>query len=311
MSFSQQRVLRSPTGAELNLYVKRAEGRPRAVVQINHGLAEHAARYVRFATFLGERGFHVYAHDHRGHGATRAPDAPLGRFAQSDGGAKVIADVAAVHDLIASDHPGLPVIAFGHSMGGLVALNFMLHYSHRLHAAAIWNANFSAGLAGRAAQVILAWEKFRLGSDTPSRMLPRLTFQAWGKAIPDHRTPFDWLSRDAAEVDKYIADPLCGWDASVSMWRDLFGFVFDGADDTNFSGVRRTLPICLVGGEKDPATDGGKAVSHLAGRLHRMGFSNLVSKIYAETRHESLNEVNRNVVMEDFAAWADRVLKQT
>ncbi|RWB30496.1 alpha/beta hydrolase [Mesorhizobium sp.] len=310
MSFSQQRVLRSPTGAELNVYVKRAEGRPRAVVQINHGLAEHAARYVRFATFLGERGFHVYAHDHRGHGATKAPDAPLGRFAQTDGGANVIADVAAVHDLIACDHPGLPVIVFGHSMGGLVALNFMLHHSSRLHAAAIWNANFSAGLASRVARIILAWEKFRLGSDMPSRMLPRLTFQAWGKAVPDHRTPFDWLSRDAAEVDKYIADPLCGWDASVSMWRDLFGFVFDGADDTNFSGVRKTLPICLVGGEKDPATDGGKAVSHLAGRLHRMGFSNLVSKVYAETRHESLNDVNRDKIMDDFAAWADSVLKQ-
>ncbi|RWP35891.1 alpha/beta hydrolase [Mesorhizobium sp.] len=310
MSFSQQRVLRSPTGAELNLYVKRAEGRPRAVVQINHGLAEHAARYVRFATFLGECGFHVYAHDHRGHGATKAPDAPLGTFAKVDGGAKVIADVAAVHDLIAGDHPGLPVIVFGHSMGGLVALNFMLHHSNRLHAAAIWNANFFAGLAGRAAQVILAWEKFRLGSDMPSRMLPRLTFQAWGKAVPDHRTPFDWLSRDAAEVDKYIADPLCGWDASVSMWRDLFGFAFDGADDANFSGVRKTLPICLIGGEKDPATDGGKAVSHLAARLHRMGFSNLVSKVYAETRHESLNEVNRNIIMDDFAAWADSVLKQ-
>ncbi|WP_245461581.1 alpha/beta hydrolase, partial [Mesorhizobium sp. M6A.T.Ce.TU.002.03.1.1] len=267
MSFSQQRVLRSPTGAALNLYVKRAEGRPRAAIQINHGLAEHAARYVRFATFLGERGFHVYVHDHRGHGATKAPDAPLGQFAQSDGGAKVIADVAAVHDLIAGEHPGLPVIVFGHSMGGLVALNFMLAHSGRLRAAAIWNANFSAGLAGRAALAILAWEKFRLGSDVPSRMLPRLTFQAWGKTVPYHRTPFDWLSRDAAEVDKYIADPLCGWDASVSMWRDVFGFVFDGADDANFSGVRKTLPICLVGGEKDPATDGGKAVSHLAGRL--------------------------------------------
>lgn len=310
MSFSQQRVLRSPTGAALNLYVKRATGRPRAIIQINHGLAEHAARYARFAEFLSERGYHVYAHDHRGHGATKAPDAPLGQFAQSDGGAKVIADIAAVHDLIAGDHPGLPVIVFGHSMGGLVALNFMLHHSSRLHAAAIWNANFSAGLAGRAAQIILAWETFRLGSDMPSRMLPRLTFQAWGKAVPDHRTPFDWLSRDEAEVDKYIADPLCGWDASVSMWRDLFGFVFDGADDTNFSGVRKTLPICLVGGEKDPATDGGKAVGQLAGRLYRMGFSNLVPKVYAETRHESLNEVNRDIIMNDFAAWADRVLKQ-
>ncbi|UDL89656.1 alpha/beta hydrolase [Mesorhizobium sp. PAMC28654] len=309
MSFSQQRVLRSPTGADLNLYVKQADDPARAVVQINHGLAEHAARYARFADFLAGRGYHVYAHDHRGHGATKAPDAPLGRFGDSNGGAKVIADVGAVHDLIAGEHPGLPVILFGHSMGGLVALNFMLDHSARLHAAAIWNANFSAGLLGRAAQAVLAWETFRLGSDVPSRMLPKLTFQAWGKAVPDHRTLFDWLSRDAAEVDKYIADPLCGWDASVSMWRDVFGFIFRGADNANFGGVGKTLPILLVGGEKDPATDGGKAISNLAGRMRAMGFSTLVSKVHAQTRHESLNEVNRDAIMEDFAVWADSVLK--
>ncbi len=309
MSFSQQRTLRSPTGADLNLYVKLADGPARAVVQINHGLAEHAQRYARFADFLAGRGYHVYAHDHRGHGATRAPDAPLGRFGDIDGGAKVIADVSAVHDLIAGEYPGLPVIVFGHSMGGLIALNFMSDHSARVQAAAIWNANFSAGLLGRAAQAVLAWETFRLGSDVPSRMLPKLTFQAWGKAVPDHRTLFDWLSRDAAEVDKYIADPLCGWDASVSMWRDVFGFIFRGADNANLAGVGKALPILLVGGEKDPATDGGKAISNLAGRMRAMGFSNLVSKIYAQTRHESLNEVNRDIVMEDFAAWADDVLK--
>ena len=310
MSFSQQRTLRSPTGADLNLYVKRADGPARAVVQINHGLAEHAARYARFADFLAGRGYHVYAHDHRGHGSTKAPDAPLGRFGNVDGAAKVIADAGAVHDLIAAEHPGIPVILFGHSMGGLIALNFMLGHSARVRAAAIWNANFSAGLLGRAAQAVLAWETFRLGSDVPSRMLPKLTFQAWGKAVPDHRTPFDWLSRDTAEVDKYIADPLCGWDASVSMWRDVFGFIFRGADNANFAGVGKTLPILLVGGEKDPATDGGKAIGNLAGRMRAMGFSNLVSKVYGQTRHESLNEVNRDVIMEDFSVWADSILKQ-
>ena len=309
MPFERQMKLAAPTGALLNLYVKQANGAGRAVVQINHGLAEHALRYARFADFLSGHGFHVYAHDHRGHGFTTAPSAPLGRFAQTDGGDKVIADVVAVHDLIAKEHPHLPVIIFGHSMGGLIALNFVLRHSARIHAAAIWNANFSAGLAGRAALAILAWEKFRLGSDVPSRLLPKLTFQAWGKAVPNHKTPFDWLSRDTEEVKKYIADPLCGFDASVSLWRDLFGFIFEGADDANFSQARKTLPINLVGGQKDPATDGGKAVEHLATRMRRMGFSNLVSTIYAQTRHESLIEVNRDSIMEDFAAWALGALK--
>ncbi|MER8729290.1 alpha/beta hydrolase [Mesorhizobium sp. M1227] len=309
MPFDKQRMLASPTGAELNLYVKHAIGQPRAIVQVNHGLAEHAARYARFADFLGERGYQVYAHDHRGHGATKAPDAPPGRFADADGGAKVIADVAAVHDLIAREQPGLPIIVFGHSLGASVALNFVLRHSARIHAAAIWNGNFSAGLLGQIALAMLGWEKFRLGSDVPSRLLPRLTFRAWGKAVPNHRTPFDWLSRDAVEVEKYIADPLCGWDASVSMWQDIVMMTLHCGSDRNFSGVRRDLFVNLVGGEQDPASDGGKAVSHLAGRMHMMGFSNLVSKVYAKTRHESLNEVNRDIIMEDFAAWADRVLR--
>jgi alpha-beta hydrolase superfamily lysophospholipase len=309
MPFDSQTKLGSPTGATLNLYVKQALGTSRAVVQINHGLAEHAARYARFADFLSERGYHVYAHDHRGHGATKAPDAPLGTFGDVDGAAKVIADVVAVHDLIASQHAGLPVILFGHSMGASIALNFVLRHAARIHAAAIWNGNFSAGLLGQVALGILAWERFRLGSDVPSRLLPRLTFQAWGKAVPNHRTLFDWLSRDEAEVAKYIADPLCGWDASVSMWRDVVQMALNGGKNGGFSGVRRDLFVNLVGGEKDPASDYGKAVNHLAGRMQMMGFSNLASKVYPETRHESLNEVNRNIIMDDFAIWLAAVLK--
>ncbi|CDX13330.1 Lysophospholipase L2 [Mesorhizobium sp. ORS 3324] len=309
MPFDKQTRLASPTGAELNLYVRYAGGNPRAVVQINHGLAEHAARYGRFADFLADRGFHVYAQDHRGHGRTKAPDAPLGRFADIDGIAKVIADVGAVHDLIATDHPGLPVIVFGHSLGASIALNFVLRHSARVHAAAIWNGNFSQGVLGQLALGILGWERMRLGSDVPSRLLPRLTFQAWGKAVPGHRTLFDWLSRDPMEVDKYIADPLCGLDASVSMWRDVVQMALRAGRDSSFAGVRRDLCVNLVGGEKDPASDYGKAVHQLAGRMRRMGFSNLVSRVYAETRHESLNEVNRDVIMKEFVAWADSTLK--
>lgn len=304
-SFGPAEALGSPTGATLNLYTRLAEGDAKAVVQINHGLAEHAARYGRFAEFLAGRGFHVYAHDHRGHGGTTAPDAPPRSFGSGNGADMVIADVNAVHDEIARRHPGLPVIVFGHSMGGLIALGFVLKHPGRAAAAAIWNANFSGGVAGRAAQAILAWERFRIGSDVPSRALPKLTFQSWAKQVPERRTEFDWLSRDATEVEKYIADPLCGWDASVGMWQDVFRLAFLGADDRSFDAVRRDLPFKVVGGEKDPATSGGKAIEDLARRMRRMGFSNLVSTVYAETRHESLNELNRNVIMEDFAAWAE------
>ncbi|KAB2949666.1 MAG: alpha/beta hydrolase [Rhizobiaceae bacterium] len=309
MTFDRTETLHSPTGAALNLYVSRAAAPLRGVVQVNHGLAERAARYARFAAALAARGFDVYAHDHRGHGATRAPDAPPRVFAAAGGKEKVIADVAAVHDRIAAERPGAPVILFGHSMGGLVALNFLMRHSARVTGAAIWNANFSAGALGRLAQAILAWEAFRLGSDVPSRILPKLTFQDWAKKVSDKRTDFDWLSRDTAEVDKYVADPLCGWDASVSMWRDVFGLIFAGADDRNLASIRRDLPVNLLGGENDPATAGGKAVLDLERRMRALGFSNLTSRIWPQTRHESLNELNRDMITDEFAAWAEGVAR--
>ena len=307
MPFQPAQSLTSPTGATLNLYVRAAEGKPRGVVQINHGLAEHGARYARFADFLAARGFATYAHDHRGHGGTTAPEAPPRMFGPLPSGDKVIADVEAVHAFIAEQNPGVPVITFGHSMGGLIAMNHTLRYPHRAAAAAIFNAQFTPGLAVAGAKAVLAWERFRLGSDAVSRMIPRLTFQTWAKQFKNRRTDFDWLSRDTEEVDKYIADPLCGWDASVEMWTDLFGFITYCNDNAHFADLPRDRPINLVGGGRDPSTNGGKLVTAFAKRLSAMGFSNLTSKVYAETRHESLNEVNRDVIMQDFVSWAEKI----
>ena len=309
MEFTNNRIVKTGTGANLNLNIMESTTQPaRAVVQINHGLAEHSARYARFAAFLANKGIVTYAHDHRGHGLTKAPDAPLGSFGKGDVARKVIDDVLSIHELIAIERPNLPVIVFGHSMGGLITMNFVQQHSHRMKAAAVWNSNFTAGIAGNAAKLILAWEKFRLGSDVPSRLLPRLTFGAWEKATTDGRTPFDWLSRDTSEVDLYVADPLCGWDASINLWQGVFDFIFAGADDAKFADIRRELPFNLVGGENDPATDGAKATRNLANRMSKMGFHDVTLRIYPQTRHESLNELNRDVIMNDFAQWLEKVI---
>lgn len=308
MPFDSRVEIASPTGATLNVYAALPPGRPRGVVQINHGLVEHAARYARFARFLAGRGFAAYAHDHRGHGLTTAPGAPRGSFGPEPAAQNVVADVAAVHDLIGEEQPGLPVIVFGHSMSAVIAMNFVLKHPHRIAGAAIWNGDFSAGLLGRLAQAVLAWERFRLGSDVPSRLLPRLTFRAWAGKVTDGRTGFDWLSRDQREVDAYVADPLCGFDASIGMWTAVFDLIFAGADERALAGVPRGLPFNVVGGAKDPATDFGRATERLAGRLRAKGFSNLVSRVYAQTRHESLNELNRDLIMEEFAQWAEGVV---
>ena len=305
--FEQTRWHPSPTGAELAYHHAAAQGSERGIILVLHGLAEHSRRYSRFAAALSARGYHLYVHDHRGHGETTAPDAPRGQFSRHDGVSKAINDVIAITEMAASAHTGLPVILFGHSMGGLISLNSAIAHPGAFDAVAVWNANFHPGLAGRAAQLILKTERMLKGSDVPSALLPRLTFGAWGQSIPGHRTLFDWLSRDPTAVDAYIADPLCGFDACVSLWLDLFVMSFDAPRAARLARLPRNLPIHLVGGGGDPATDHGKAVTWLANRLKAAGFSHMTCEINQNARHETLHDIGAIEATAAFADWCDRI----
>ncbi|MEM1365676.1 MAG: alpha/beta hydrolase [Pseudomonadota bacterium] len=294
----------SDTGASLRAYVGDTDqSPPRAVVQINHGLAEHAARYGRFQDALAAAGFASVAHDHRGHGATNAPDSMPRVYAHKSGADKVLTDIEHVHGFARGRWPEVPVVTFGHSAGGLMALNFACKNPEASAALAVWNSNASGGVAGRLAQVILAVEARLNGGSTASKIIPKLTFDAWNRQLAPNRTDFDWLSRDDAEVDAYIADPLCGWSASVSMWRDIFRLIYGAGDTRNLSNLPSALPIHLLGGGADPATNGAKATKAMAGKLAHVGCRNISLNTLPETRHESLNETNRDETMAAFIAW--------
>lgn len=305
--FSDQAFHESPSGARLAYHHQPSANGARGIVLICHGLAEHSRRYEAFAIALSERGYHVYAHDHRGHGETTAPDAALGSFARKDGTSKVIADVMAMRELAVQSHPSLPVILFGHSMGGLIALNVATEHPQAFHALSIWNSNFNPGLAGRFAQRVLSLEQMLKGSDVPSTILPKATFAAWARAIKGHRTAFDWLSHDAGQVDAYIADPLCGFDASVSMWRDIFRLTFAGADPERLARLPQRLPVYLVGGAEDPATNNGREIRWLGQRMLDIGMTDVETTVYEGMRHETLNEVDREKAITDFLTWLDNL----
>lgn len=305
--FDDKFTLDSRSGAQLCVYASKAESEPRGIVHISHGLAEHALRYGEFSKALSAAGYHVYAHDHRGHGFTKAPDAPLGVFSQASNGTEIVLeDCADVHAMIHSNHPDLPLVMFGHSLGAIITMNFVLKKPKLLAGAAVWNTNFDAGLTGRLAQLILKYERFRLGSDVPSRVVPKLTFDDWAKKMPEKRTRFDWLSRMESEVDAYIADPLCGWDPSVSMWISIFEMVFaGGAPRKSASPDAKDLPISLVGGGDDPSTFFGKAITDQAIRLKAAGFDNVQTRIFPHARHELLNDLDAQQATEHFIAFAN------
>lgn len=303
-------TLESPTGASIALYhlptAKTKTKTPlKGIVQINHGMAEHAKRYERFANALSNAGYHVYAHDHRGHGETSAPDARLGIFAQRDGLARVIEDVEAVHAHIKAKHPNLPIAVLGHSMGSVIAQNFLIKNSNQVDAALLLNTGAQGGPLLTVFRTILKIAIALKGSDVPALMAERLTFADWNKKFAPNRTKFDWLSRDEKEVDKYVKDPLCGFTVSNGLWRDVTNGIKIAANNKNLKKIRSNLPLYLIGGANDPCTENGKHMDKLHKRLIACGNKNTTLNILPNTRHESLNEINRDEVTKQIIKWLD------
>ncbi|SCX04464.1 alpha/beta fold hydrolase [Agrobacterium rosae] len=305
MAFSEINRLASPSGSSIAYRHEPAHGQSKGVLMICHGLVEHAGRYRRFADVMAQQGFEVYAHDHRGHGRTKADDAPIGRFAWKDGVTKVISDVMTMRIMVGERHPGLPVILFGHSMGGLIALNTAVSNPGSFDALSIWNSNLNPGIMGRLAQVVLRIEKMLKGSDVPSAILPKATFRIWNSKMPEKRTMADWLSHDKAAVDAYVGDPLCQFEASVSLWQDVFEMSYRGPK--LLSRLPKDLPILLVSGNEDAATNNGREIVWLAGQFRAAGFLNVTDHIYPSMRHETLHEIGWELPAADFAAWARTV----
>lgn len=310
--FDDQISLQSPTGALLNLRIAHAKALPRGIVLVQHGLAEHTLRYGRMAGELAAAGFAVYAHDHRGHGSTSALDAPLRRFAQRNGPKKLVADCHAVRLHAEIEYSGLPVVVFGHSMGGLIAMNYGLRHSAGLSGLGLWNSGFAYGLQEQLAVAALAVEKMLKGSDTVSLIFAKATTEAWAASITPRRTRADWLTHDEKAVDAFLSDPLCGWIPTISMAADLIALVKSGTDGARRGGLPASLPVHCLGGSDDPSTKGGRLVGMLADTLRLSGSRDVLTEIVEGARHEALNEVEpyRGHAVASLFAWLDRIVPQ-
>lgn len=297
-------TLISETGSALCVRLMVPPGAPRAIVQINHGMAEHCARYERFARFLASRGYAAIAHDHRGHGYTAAPGAPQGSFGRADGWQCVLDDVSAVAEQARAMFPGVPIVSFGHSLGAIIALDHALQRPQAAQALAIWNTSFDTPALLYVLVAALKAERFFKGSDVPSRLAIMATFEAWNRQFAPNRTQFDWLSRDDAEVDAYVADPLCGFAVSVGMWLQVIAAIRN-CSASRLARLPKALPVHVCAGGKDPSSLGGAAMLRLAARLEAAGLRDVTSRVFSGNRHEGLNEIDRGAVMESFAAWLD------
>jgi len=278
--------------------------RPRAIVVIAHGAAEHGLRYARIAAALNAAGFAALAIDHRGHGQT-GKLARLGQFAAEDGWNRAVADLHHAVGIARSTHAGLPCILFGHSMGSLMAQQYLVDHGAGLDACVLSGST----LADSHAELVplLADEIARLGREAPSELMSSLMGGAFNAGIENPRTPFDWLSRDAAEVQAYVDDPLCGFPLSCGAWHDLMasGRMPTSAED--FRRVPPGLPLLLLAGDRDPLNQQLATLHELAARLRAAGVRRVDERYYEGGRHEMLNETNREAVTADLLAWIGAV----
>ncbi|MBW1892188.1 MAG: lysophospholipase [Deltaproteobacteria bacterium] len=294
--------LKTSDGSEIFVYKWLPEN-PVAVVQIAHGMAEHAGRYDRFAQKLMSKGYAVYANDHRGHGKTAGTLDNVGYFADADGWQRVVEDMRELTATIHNNHPDLPVFLFGHSMGSFLFRNYIFSNTSDINGVILSGTGNSPKLLISLGKLVAAWQIKAKGARGKTMLMHNMTFGPFNKPFRPSRTDFDWLSRDNEEVDKYIDDPFCGGVFTAGFYKDLMAGLQQIGNMDNIEKIRKDLPILLFAGDLDPVGNKGKAVQQVYEIYRKAGIKDVSCRLYKDGRHEMLNETNRQEVYDDIIAW--------
>jgi alpha-beta hydrolase superfamily lysophospholipase len=275
-------------GVEIVGYRWDPAGKPRGAVQLVHGMGEHVQRYGA----LTDRRLVVYGHDHRGHGATARSEEELGRLG-ADGWTQLVTDIDLLVSRVHDEQPGLPLVLLAHSMGSFAVQQYLLDHSDRIDAVV---------LTGTTALDQLE-PVFDL--DQP------IDLAAFNAAFQPARTEFDWLSRDEAIVDAYIADPRCGFGIDIDSTKGMFVGARRMANPGQVAVVRADLPLYIAAGELDPINANLALLNVVVDRYRAAGLTDVTVRTYPGARHEILNETNRDEVVTSILDWIDQVLSRT
>lgn len=294
----QKGIFKSVTGQKLDRRLWLPEGEPKAVVQFVHGMAEHIDRYDEAARALAAAGYAVVGHSHLGHGAKAVIK---GYFADKDGWQCLIEDAHNLRKQTEAYFPGKPYFLLGHSMGSFVVRGYLLEKAEGLAGAILSGTGWYSPAILAAALTISNAICLTGGAKKPSALISKLTSSSDGGF--EKRTPFDWLSRDQAVVDKYIADPLCGFPFTASGYRDMFRGLKRLVNMDSLKKMPADLPVYFFSGDKDPVGANGAGVTKIAEQFRTAGMKDVTVKLYADGRHEMFNELNKEEVYQDLIDW--------
>lgn len=283
-------------------YIIAPKQKPIAVLQFCHGMAEHSRRYEEFGKFIASKGIAFCISDHIGHGKSINSDDDLGYFAKKNGWMNMVEDAAKLTGILKEKFDYIPFFIAGHSMGSFVVRSYISMHKGMANGSIIigtGNATPQVAIGTFIARVI---SLFR-GGHHRSKMLDNLSFGSYTKNIENARTTFDWLSCDEKNVDKYIADPLCGFLFTASGFKDVSKMMRFVSTKKWADSVKKDNPVLILSGEQDPVGKYGEDVKKVNQMLKESGVKSVTLKLYPEFRHEILNETNHSQVYEDISSW--------
>ena len=294
-------------GRSLHAFRCVPDGEVKAILQLSHGMVEFIDRYKPLAEYLAGRGILVTGHDHLGHGGSIRTKDDYGYFAEPDGNRAVLADLHAMTVRTKELYPGVPYFLLGHSMGSFYARQYLCEYGHELDGAIIMGTGFQPKALVQFAKTLCRVLAVFHGWHYRSNFVAHTSFLGYNKGL-EGRTTHDWLNRDHAEVDKYLADERCTFTFTLNAYYSMFSGILRLHDPAFLAKMPKDLPLLFLAGDADPVGEQGKGVRRAIQSLKDAGVQNIECKLYPGARHELLVETNKQEVFADIGNWLDRQL---
>jgi len=290
---------------DLNVVMWLPNGRPRAAVQIIHGMAEFIERYDAFARFLNEHQIMVIGHDHLGHGDSVDAEHPLyGYFSKGNSPDILTSDTANVTAYLKKRFPTLPLFLLGHSMGSFILRNYLQTQTHPVDGAIVMGTSSERREAAHALRILRVLNRTSGTKFNP--VMDKLIFLNYNQPFKQDNLTFSWLSKNQENVRWYEANDKTGFPFTNNGYYTLMSLIHHGAGKKWYESISRTLPFLIISGEMDPVGNYGKGPRKVAQELQEGHFDDVTLQLYHDLRHEILHEAEADIVMLDLLNWMQK-----
>ena len=264
------------------------ESKPKAVLQIAHGMTEHIGRYEEFAEQMTLNGIAVCGFDLRGHGKN-GDDEEVASFGMN-GWELALHDMRNFFNEIKKCIPDVPYFMMGFSLGSFLLREYLNLYPDGTDGAVIMGTGYQPGWILSIMKAIVKKEWMTAGFDQTTTLVKKLSFETYNQKFKPNETDSDWLCSDEDELYEYMRDPLCRKYISAGLFWQLLDAMKRTGKRKAASKWKKDMPVLLLSGENDPVGNDGKGVKTIYQQLKKQGLTNVTLKLFPSARHDLLHE---------------------